>query len=114
MPVYDERELFEMLVLEGAQAGLSWSTILRKRNGYRAAFDGFDPERVAAYDDAKIAELLALSLIHISEPTRPSSSSYAVFCLKKNNKYTNSTSYINLDYRYSHSNQPNTPSQPNI
>jgi len=59
VPVYDERELFEMLVLEGAQAGLSWSTILRKRNGYRAAFDGFDPERVAAYDDAKIAELLA-------------------------------------------------------
>ena len=50
MPAHDERNLFEMLVLEGAQAGLSWSTILRKREGYRAAFAGFDPERVARLD----------------------------------------------------------------
>lgn len=55
----DERHLFEMLVLEGAQAGLSWLTILRKRTGYRAAFDGFDPERIARYDNGKIASLLA-------------------------------------------------------
>jgi len=48
-----------MLILEGAQAGLSWLTILRKREGYRAAFDGFDPERVARYEDEKIARLLA-------------------------------------------------------
>ena len=58
-PSHDDTHLFEMLVLEGAQAGLSWSTILNKRAGYRRAFDGFDPERVAAYDDAKVAALLA-------------------------------------------------------
>lgn len=58
-PVHDDRALFEFLILEGAQAGLSWSTILKKRDAYRAAFDGFDPARVAAYDDAKIAALLA-------------------------------------------------------
>lgn len=54
----DDRSLFERLCLEGAQAGLSWLTILRKRENYRAAFDGFDPARVARYDDAKIAALL--------------------------------------------------------
>lgn len=58
-PVHDDRTLFEFLILEAAQAGLSWSTILKKREAYRAAFDGFDPARVAAYDDARIAELLA-------------------------------------------------------
>jgi DNA-3-methyladenine glycosylase I len=55
----DDRTLFEFLILEGAQAGLSWSTILKKRDNYRAAFDKFDPAQVAAYDDARIAELLA-------------------------------------------------------
>jgi DNA-3-methyladenine glycosylase I len=59
VPAHDERHLFEMLVLEGAQAGLSWSTILRKRDGYREAFEGFDPERVARFDDRKIERLLA-------------------------------------------------------
>jgi DNA-3-methyladenine glycosylase I len=59
VPVSDERELFEMLVLEGAQAGLSWLTILRKREGYRRAFDGFDPEQVARYDARRIERLLA-------------------------------------------------------
>lgn len=59
VPQHDDRMLFEMLILEGAQAGLSWSTILKKREGYRAAFDRFDAERVARYDDAKVAELLA-------------------------------------------------------
>ncbi len=58
-PVHDDRLLFEFLILEGAQAGLSWSTILKKRDHYRAAFDGFDPARVAAYDADKIAALLA-------------------------------------------------------
>lgn len=58
-PVHDDRLLFEFLILEGAQAGLSWSTILKKRENYRAAFDGFDPARVAAYDEGKVAELLA-------------------------------------------------------
>ena len=59
VPVHDERRLFEMLTLEGAQAGLSWSTILRKRDGYRAAFAGFDPEAVARFTPARIERLLA-------------------------------------------------------
>jgi DNA-3-methyladenine glycosylase I len=58
VPSSDDRHLFEMLVLEGAQAGLSWSTILNKRKGYRRAFDGFDPRRVACYGEGKIASLL--------------------------------------------------------
>jgi DNA-3-methyladenine glycosylase I len=57
-PVHDDNKLFEMLILEGAQAGLSWETVLNKRENYRAAFDGFDPRKIAMYDDAKIAELL--------------------------------------------------------
>src|SRR5215472_12261492 len=59
VPVHDDHRLFEFLVLEGAQAGLSWDTILRKRENYRAAFAGFDPARVARFDRAKIARLLA-------------------------------------------------------
>jgi len=58
VPQHDDRVLFEFLILEGAQAGLSWSTILNKREGYRKAFDGFDPERVARYDKTKINKLL--------------------------------------------------------
>ncbi len=58
VPCHDERKLFEMLCLEGAQAGLSWITILRKRENYRVAFDNFDVEAVAAYDEEKIATLL--------------------------------------------------------
>jgi DNA-3-methyladenine glycosylase I len=58
VPKHDDRRLFEDLVLDGAQAGLSWMTILRKRENYRAAFDNFDPAKVAAYDEAKIEELL--------------------------------------------------------
>ena len=58
-PLHDERRLFEMLTLEGAQAGLSWLTILRKREGYRRAFAGFDPQLVAEFDDADVARLLA-------------------------------------------------------
>jgi DNA-3-methyladenine glycosylase I len=59
VPVRDERRLFELLVLEGAQAGLSWSTILHRRDGYRRAFVGFEPQRVAAFGDADVARLLA-------------------------------------------------------
>lgn len=58
VPVHDDRTLFEFLILEGAQAGLSWSTILNKREHYRAAFDGFDPRVVAGYDRKKTQELL--------------------------------------------------------
>lgn len=58
VPIHDDLKLFELLNLEGAQAGLSWITILRKRDNYREAFDNFDPDKIAQYDDAKIAELL--------------------------------------------------------
>ncbi len=58
MPVYDDRALFEMLMLEGAQAGLSWITILRKRESYRRAFDGFDPAKIARYTPKKIERLM--------------------------------------------------------
>jgi DNA-3-methyladenine glycosylase I len=59
VPLHDEQRLFEMLTLEGAQAGLSWLTILRKREGYRRAFAGFDPQLVAGFGDADVARLLA-------------------------------------------------------
>jgi DNA-3-methyladenine glycosylase I len=59
VPVHDDRRLFEMLVLEGAQAGLSWITILKRREGYRRAFSGFDPERVARFGARETAALLA-------------------------------------------------------
>src|ERR1700761_3031807 len=58
VPLHDERRLFEMLILEGAQAGLSWISILRRREGYRRAFDDFDPEKIARYGEKKTAALL--------------------------------------------------------
>ena len=59
VPVHDERKQFEFLTLEGAQAGLSWLTVLKKRENYRKAFDNFDPIKIAAYDERKIKELLS-------------------------------------------------------
>jgi DNA-3-methyladenine glycosylase I len=59
VPVHDDRRLFEFIVLESAQAGLSWYTILRKREGYRQAFDQFDAQKIALYGDEKVSELLA-------------------------------------------------------
>ena len=58
VPMHDDRVLFEFLILEGAQAGLSWETVLRKRDDYRAVFDGFDPRMVAEYGDRRVKELL--------------------------------------------------------
>ena len=58
VPVHDDRKHFEMIVLDGAQAGLSWQTVLRKRESYREAFDNFDPKKVARYNEKKIRELL--------------------------------------------------------
>jgi DNA-3-methyladenine glycosylase I len=58
VPLHDDQRLFEFLILEGAQAGLSWDTVLAKRDNYRQAFDNFDAEKIAKYDDAKCAELL--------------------------------------------------------
>ncbi|MBP7175345.1 MAG: DNA-3-methyladenine glycosylase I [Thermoclostridium sp.] len=57
-PVHDDLKLFEMLILEGMQAGLAWITVLNKREAFRLAFDGFDPKKVASYDDAKIQQLM--------------------------------------------------------
>jgi DNA-3-methyladenine glycosylase I len=59
VPIHDDRRLFEFLILEGAQAGLSWSTILRKREGYRRAFAAFDPSQVARFDPGRVEELMA-------------------------------------------------------
>jgi len=59
VPLHDDRALFELLILEGAQAGLSWSTILRKRENYRAAFDGFDAAKIARYDQRRVDRLMA-------------------------------------------------------
>ncbi len=59
VPAHDDGRLFEMLILEGMQAGLSWITILRKREAFRAAFDAFDPNKIVAYDEARISKLLA-------------------------------------------------------
>ena len=59
VPHHEDRALFELLILEGAQAGLSWSTVLKKREHYRKAFDSFDAAKIAAYDEAKTAELMA-------------------------------------------------------
>jgi len=59
VPVHDDRELFEMVILEGAQAGLSWRTILKRREGYREAFDNFDAKKIAKYDAKKVKALLA-------------------------------------------------------
>lgn len=59
VPLHDDRRLFEFLVLEGAQAGLSWLTILKRRQGYRKAFDAFDPRKVAGYDASKVRRLLS-------------------------------------------------------
>jgi len=58
VPIHDDKKLFELLILEGAQAGLSWSTVLKKRENYRKAFDNFDYKKVAKYGEKKVAELL--------------------------------------------------------
>jgi DNA-3-methyladenine glycosylase I len=70
VPEYDARALWEKLVLDGFQAGLAWITILRKREGMRDAFDGFDPEKVAAYGEADIERLLGDARIIRSRATR--------------------------------------------
>lgn len=59
VPLYDDQALFELLILEGAQAGLSWATVLKKREHYRLVFDGFNPALIACYDEQKVAALLA-------------------------------------------------------
>jgi DNA-3-methyladenine glycosylase I len=84
IPLRDSRRLFEMLVLEGAQAGLSWIAILRRREGYRQAYDGFDPEKMARWDDARIAALMEDSRIIRNR-------------LKIESARTNARAYLDLD-----------------
>lgn len=87
VPVYDDRLLFEFLILEGAQAGLSWSTIFAKRENYRAAFDNFDANLIVKYDDAKIAELLGDAGIVRNK-------------LKVNSVVTNAKAFLTIQVEY--------------
>jgi len=94
VPVYDDRTLFEFLILEGAQAGLSWSTILNKREGYRRAFDGFDVEKVARYDGTKISALLTDPGIVRNQLKVGSAVTNAQAFLKIQNEWGNFSEYI--------------------
>lgn len=89
VPVFDDRLLFEMLTLEGAQAGLNWLTILRKRDNYRQAFDYFDPHKVAEYDEAKIQQLKNnIGIVRHSQKIRSTINNaqcYLKICQQKNN-----------------------------
>ncbi|MCL2399658.1 MAG: DNA-3-methyladenine glycosylase I [Defluviitaleaceae bacterium] len=86
-PVHDDIKLFEMLILEGAQAGLSWLTVLKKRETYRKVFDGFDPNKIIHYDDAKIQELMANEGIIRNR-------------LKINSAITNAKLFLNIAEKY--------------
>lgn len=94
VPVHDEHRLFEKIVLEGAQAGLSWITILRKRENYREAFDNFDVEKVAAYDDDKISRLLTNPGIIRNRLKISSAVSNAAAFLKTQREFGSFDSYI--------------------
>lgn len=87
VPLHNDRALFEFLILEGAQAGLSWSTILNKRENYRAAFDGFDPEKIAWYGETKINRLLANAGIVRNRLKIHAAIANAQACLKVQEKY---------------------------
>jgi DNA-3-methyladenine glycosylase I len=94
VPLHDDRRLFEFLILEGAQAGLSWDTILRKRENYRSAFDRFDPKKVAGYGDEKVAELLANEGIIRNRLKIASAISNAKSFLKVQDEFGSFDSYI--------------------
>ena len=87
VPQHDDRVLFEYIILDGAQAGLSWLTILRKREGYRRAFDNYDVQRIARYDDAKIGQLLQKPEIVRNR-------------LKVNSAVTNAQAYLNVQEEF--------------
>ncbi len=86
-PVHEDKKLFEMLILEGMQAGLNWITVLKKREAFRQAFDGFDPLKVALYDDAKIQELLENKGIIRNR-------------LKVNSAVTNARAFLDVQKKY--------------
>ena len=92
--MHDDRRLFELLILEGAQAGLSWSTILKKRKAYRKAFDGFDPSIVAVYGKTKIRSLLANSGIVRNRLKIESTVSNAAAFLEVANEFGSFDAYI--------------------
>lgn len=94
VPLHHDRGLFELLILEGAQAGLSWSTILRKRDAYRKAFDGFDPAVVARYGNVKIRSLLADSGIVRNRLKIESTVSNAAAFLEVANEFGSFDAYI--------------------
>lgn len=94
VPVHDEKKLFEFLILEGAQAGLSWDTILKKRARYREVFDGFDPEKVARYDQKKVRALLIDPGIIRNRMKIDAAISNARTFLKVRDEFTSFDSYI--------------------
>lgn len=94
VPIHDDRLLFEFLILEGAQAGLSWSTILNKREGYRLAFDHFDADKIALYDEVKIQQLLENPGIIRNKLKVNAAISNAKVFLKVQNQYGSFDSYI--------------------
>ncbi|MEQ9440797.1 MAG: DNA-3-methyladenine glycosylase I [Cyclobacteriaceae bacterium] len=93
-PVYDDRRLFEMLALSGVQAGLSWLTVLKKRENYREAFDQFDPEKVADYDEEKIVELLQNTGIVRNRQKIQSAIVNAQACLKVRTEFSTFSEYL--------------------
>jgi len=94
VPLHDDQKLFELLVLEGAQAGLSWGTILRKRENYRRAFERFDPRKVALYDERKVRSLLADSGIVRNELKVRSAIRNAKGCLEVQREFGSFDSYL--------------------
>ncbi len=93
-PKYDDRELFELLILEGFQAGLAWITVLKKREAFRAAYDNFDLLKVANYDDKKVAELLANSGIIRSKSKIISSINNAKIFIQIQKEFGSFSNYI--------------------
>jgi DNA-3-methyladenine glycosylase I len=94
LPVHDDRLLFEFLILEGAQAGLSWSTILKKREGYRRAFDNFDAHKVSRYTDKKITRLLSNPEIVRNRLKINAAVANAKACLDVQDEFGSFSSYI--------------------
>jgi DNA-3-methyladenine glycosylase I len=94
VPLHDDTRLFEMLTLEGAQAGLSWLTVLRKRDGYRAAFARFDPQKVARFSDADVARLMADSAIIRNRLKIASTITNAQAVLEVQNRYGSLDRYL--------------------
>ncbi|HED37528.1 MAG TPA: DNA-3-methyladenine glycosylase I, partial [Ignavibacteria bacterium] len=94
VPVHDDRKLFEMLILEGAQAGLSWITILKKRENYRKAFDNFQPEKIAKYNPAKINKLLTDAGIVRNKLKINSTVTNAIAFLQVQNEFGSFDKYI--------------------